>query len=213
MARELDLAYITMIAELLERALDAQFDTDFDETGLFKKREVKGRFYWYYKPSEKGTGPRPEKYVGPADDPAIAKRVSEFGSIKDDYQRRRKLTSTLIREARLFSPNQKIGDLLEALWKAGVFRLRACLVGTAAYQAYGTVLGYRLAGTATQTGDMDIAQFKSISVAVEDSIPPVLEVLRTVDEKFRPMPGLDDECGVTRFAGRGGLRVEFLTPN
>ncbi|MGE0148940.1 MAG: GSU2403 family nucleotidyltransferase fold protein [Parvibaculaceae bacterium] len=213
MARELDLAYITLAAELLERALDAQFDIDFDESGLFKKRKVNGRTYWYYKPSQKGTDPRPEKYVGPADDPEIAKRVSAFASIKDDYQRRRKLVSTLRREARLFGPNTRIGDLIEALWKAGVFRLRACLVGTVAYQAYGTVLGYRLADTAMQTGDIDIAQFKSISIAVEDSIPPVLNVLQAVDEKFKPLPGLNDEEGTTRFAGRDGLRVEFLTPN
>ena len=51
MTRTLDLAYTTMIAELLERALDAQFDSDFDAAGLFKKREVNGRSYWYYKPS------------------------------------------------------------------------------------------------------------------------------------------------------------------
>jgi len=213
MTRTLDLAYTTMIAELLERALDAQFDSDFDAAGLFKKREVNGRSYWYYKPSEKGTAPRPEKYVGPADDPSIAKRVSDFASIKDDYQRRRKLVSTLVREARLFSPDRKAGDLVEALWKAGVFRLRACLVGTIAYQTFGTVIGYRLSDTAMQTGDRDIAQFQEISVAVEDSIPPILDVLRTVDETFNPAPGLRDEKGITRFIGRDGLRVEFLTPN
>lgn len=213
MSRELDLTYLTMVAELLERALDAQFDKDFDEAGLFRKREVKGRSYWYYKPSEKGSAPQSDKYVGPADDPAIAKRVSEFASIKDDYQRRRKLVSTLVREARLFSPNKKIGDVVEALWKAGIFRLRACLVGTVAYQAYGTVLGYRLADTAMQTGDIDIAQFQAISGAVGDSIPPILKVLQTVDENFKPVPGLRDERGITRFAGRDGLRVEFLTPN
>lgn len=213
MTRELDLAYITMAAELLERALDAQFDADFHETGLFRRRRVNDRTYWYYKASEKGTAAQPDKYVGPADDPEIARRVAEFGAIKDDYQRRRKLVSSLTREARLFSPDKKVGDLIEALWKAGVFRLRACLVGTVAYQTYGTVLGYRLAGTAMQTGDIDIAQFRATSIAVEDSIPPILDVLRAVDAKFRPVPGPRDEEGVTRFAGRNGLRVEFLTPN
>jgi hypothetical protein len=212
MSRILDLTYNTMIAELLERTLDAQFDADFDEAGLFRKRDIRGRSYWYYKPSQRGTGVLPDKYVGPADDPAIAKRVSEFASIKDDYQRRRKLVSTLTREARLFRPNKKTGDLMEALWKAGVFRLRACLVGTVAYQSYGAVLGYRLASTAMQTNDIDIAQFQAVSVAVEDSIPPVLEVLRTVDDKFVPAPGLRDEKGITRYTCPEGLRVEFLTP-
>jgi hypothetical protein len=213
MKRQLDLIYRTMSAELLERALDAQFDTDFDETGTFRKRTVKGREYWYYKPSEKNTETAPDKYVGPADDPAIAQRVSDFARIKDDHQSRRKLVSTLVREARLFSPDPKIGNIVEALWKAGLFRLRACLIGTVAYQTYGTVLGYRIADTAVQTGDIDIAQFRAISVAVEDTIPPILDVLKSVDEKFRPVAGLNDREGITKFAGSGGLRVEFLTPN
>lgn len=213
MKRQLDLIYTTMVAELLERALDAQFDADFNETGTFRKRTVKGREYWYYKPSEKNTETIPDKYVGPDDDPAIAKRVSDFKHIKDDYQRRRKLVSTLIREARLFSPDPKIGAVIEALWKVGVFRRRACLIGTVAYQTYGAVLGYRIAETAIQTGDIDIAQFRAISVAVEDTIPPILDVLKGVDEKFRPVPSLSDREGITKFTGSAGLRVEFLTPN
>ncbi len=213
MKRQLDLTYTTMIAELLQRALDAQFDSDFNETGTFRKRSVKGRAYWYYKPSERNTETTRDKYVGPDSDPAIAKRVADFNHIKDDYQRRRKLVSTLIREARLFRPDAKVGDVIEALWKAGVFRLRACLIGTVAYQTYGTVLGYRLAETAIQTGDIDIAQFRAASVAVEDTIPPILDVLKGVDATFRPVPGPSDRKGITKFAGRAGLRVEFLTPN
>jgi hypothetical protein len=119
----------------------------------------------------------------------------------------------LIRGARLFSPEQRVGEVIEAFWKAGLFRLRACLVGTIAYQIYGTVLGYRLTGTAMQTGDIDLAQFHSISVAVEDSIPPVLDVLQSVDQSFHPAPGLDDHLGASKFEARNGLRVEFLTPN
>ena len=213
MNRQLDLVYTTMTAELLERTLDAQFDEDFPESGIFKKRTVKEREYWYYKHSEKGKDRQPEKYIGPADDPAIAKRVANFERVKDSYQGRKKIVSTLTREARLFSPESRVGDIVEALWKAGIFRLRACLIGTIAYQTYGTALGYRIADTAMQTGDIDIAQFHSIPVGVEDSIPPILEVLQSVDEKFRPAPQLNDTSGTTRFVTKGGLRVEFLTPN
>jgi 2'-5' RNA ligase len=35
--RRLDIIYTTMVAELLDRALDARFDIDFDEAGLFRK--------------------------------------------------------------------------------------------------------------------------------------------------------------------------------
>jgi hypothetical protein len=213
MNQRIDIAFTTLISELLERTLDAQFDADFDETGTFVKQTAKERTYWYYQPSARKSSTRERKYVGPVDDPDITRRVENFARIKDDYQRRRKIVSTLVRDARLFRPDSRVGDLVEALWKAGIFRLRACLVGTIAYQTYGTVLGYRLTGAAMQTGDIDLAQFHSVSVAVEDTIPPILEVLRGVDDSFRPVPQLGDEHGASRYQGSGGLRVELLTPN
>jgi len=48
---------------------------------------------------------------------------------------------------------------------------------------------------------------------VDDSIPPVVDVLRGVDESFRATPHLNDDRGTTKFQANGGLRVEFLTPN
>lgn len=213
MADRLDIIYTTLIAELLERSLDAQFDADFDEAGAFIKTTAKGRDYWYYKPSTRQDEKQTRIYVGPAEDEQISKRVLTFQRNKSDYQARRKIVSTLTREARLFRPDPRVGDLVEAFWKAGLFRLRGCLVGTVAYQTYGTVLGYRLPGAAMQTGDIDLAQFHSISVAVDDSIPPVLDVLRSVDNSFKPAPHLNDAAGVTKYIGADGLRVDFLTPN
>jgi hypothetical protein len=43
MARNIELSYLTLIAELLDRATDAQFDSDFDVSGHFKKRLFKDR--------------------------------------------------------------------------------------------------------------------------------------------------------------------------
>ena len=42
------------------------------------------------------------------------------------------------------------------------------------------LLGMRLSRAAAMTGDVDLAQFRSISIAVEDSTPPMLDVLRAV---------------------------------
>jgi hypothetical protein len=66
--------------------------------------------------------------------------------------------------------------ILAALSKTGVFRLRAVLVGTVAYQTYSAMLDVKLAApsltklgqptSALQTADVDIAQFKKISVAM-----------------------------------------------
>ncbi|MEQ1950812.1 nucleotidyltransferase family protein [Mesorhizobium sp. CN2-181] len=213
MGRRLDIIYTTMAAELLDRALDAQFDSDFSETGTFIEVPVEGRSYWYYKFSQRDGQKDGRKYVGPVDDAELTSRVQKFRELKTDFQARRKIVSTLVREGRLFSPERRVGDLIEAFWKAGLFRLRACLVGTVAYQTYGTVLGYRFSGSAMQTGDIDVAQFHSISVAVDDTIPPVLDVLHEVDSSFRAAPALNDAQGSTRYVADGGLRVDFLTPN
>jgi hypothetical protein len=213
MNARLDIAYSTLIAELLDRALDAQFDADFHEAGAFVRVSSKGREYWYYKPSTKDGRPDVRTYVGPVDDAEISKRVAAFRGYKSDYQARRRIVATLVREARLFKPEARVGDVVEALSKAGLFRLQGCLIGTVAYQTFGTVLGYRLAGVAMQTGDIDIAQFHSVSVAVEDSIPPILDILKSVDPTFAAVPRLGDRAGPSAFQGSGGLRVEFLTPN
>jgi hypothetical protein len=213
MCRRIDLIYTTLVAELLDRTLDAEFDAEFDESGAFLKVRSKGRDYWYYKASMRNGRADVRSYVGPVDDAQISKRVEAFRAHKNDYQARRRIVATLVREARLFRPEARIGDVVEAFWKAGLFRLRACLVGTIAYQAYSTVVGYRLAGTAMQTGDIDLALFHSISTAVGDSIAPVLEVLRGVDESFRAVPQLGDDRGSAKFEASAGLRVEFLTPN
>ncbi|MFX7507365.1 GSU2403 family nucleotidyltransferase fold protein, partial [Acinetobacter baumannii] len=60
-------------------------------------------------------------------------------------------------------PPVVMGRIIEALAKAGVFRLRSVLIGTAAYQTYPAVLGFRISQSAAITGDVDIAQFPSIS--------------------------------------------------
>jgi Nucleotidyltransferase/Protein of unknown function (DUF1488) len=60
---------------------------------------------------------------------------------------------------------------------------------------------------------VDIAQFTSISVAVEDQTPPMLEILRGVDKTFREIPHTAGHRFTTSYIGKGGLRVDFVTPN
>ncbi|WP_312010467.1 GSU2403 family nucleotidyltransferase fold protein [Bradyrhizobium cenepequi] len=103
--------------------------------------------------------------------------------------------------------------MVEQLAKAGFFRLRGVLIGTVAYQCYSAVLGRRLDAVAMQTGDADFAQFHEISVAVGDSMPPILEVLREVDPTFREIPSQVDGRVSTQFVSRDKFKVEFLTPN
>jgi hypothetical protein len=218
--REIDLVYRTMFAELGQRCMDAQFVRDFriekvDGTfsveGSFFKMRVKDRDYWYHKGST--ADGRKQTYVGPVSDPEITQRVEEFERIKDDQKARRKLVSTLVREAGLPAPDRFTGDVVEALAAAGIFRLRGVLVGTVAFQCYAGLLGVRLGGSALQTGDADFAQSHAISASVEDTLPPMLNVLRKVDPTFREIPSQTDARRSFAFENKDRYRIEFLTPN
>ncbi|MBA1143349.1 nucleotidyltransferase family protein [Mesorhizobium neociceri] len=210
--QQIPLTYQTLYSELAQRSLDASFTTEFNIDGRFVAAEVKGRRYWYFDVPNSG-GNKTRTYVGPVDDPEITKRVENFKDLKADMRERRKLVSTLVREAYLPRPEGKTGDVVRALAEAGFFRLRGVLIGTVAYQCYPAVLGVRLPSTSMVTGDADFAQFHSISVAVDDKMPPVLDTLKTVDPTFREIPHQADGRFTTKYSSRSGYKVEFLTPN
>jgi hypothetical protein len=200
----------TTYAELLERCASTAFSDAFPENGVFTSKTIKGRRYWYFQmPSQEG---RTQRYVGP-ETPELLERVSRHKQARDDERECRALVSTLVRSFGLPRPVPAIGNIVAALAKAGVFRLRGVLVGTTAYQTYSVMLGGRLPAATLQTGDVDIAQFKNVSVAVGDRTPPIIDVLKAVDRSFRPVPHVNDGRRVTSYVAKGGLRVDFLTPN
>jgi hypothetical protein len=75
------------------------------------------------------------------------------------------------------------------------------------------MMGVRLPAAILQTGDVDIAQFRNVSVATGDRTPPIIDVLKGVDKSFRPVPHVNDGRRVASYVAKGGLRVDFLTPN
>lgn len=204
----ISLALQTMFADLIERGLDAAFDQDFDEQGQFVKVKSKDREYWYFQ--KYGGGGRTRRYVGPVIEAAMTERVERFRTLKSDFTERREVVRALV--SVLPQPDALTGDIIDALWKGGFFRLRGVLVGTVAFQTYAGLLGVKLPGTAVMTQDADFAQFKAISDAVGDSTPPMLDILRTVDETFAPVATLDGPA-TTIFINRQKYRVEFLTPD
>lgn len=208
--KEIDLVYRTMFAELGQRTLDANFKTDFPIEGRFVSVTVKANDYWYFDtPTQHGDK---RTYVGPKSDEDISKRVTAFKEIKDDLRARRKLVSTLKRDAGMISPERFTGDIIEALADAGLFRLRSVLIGTVAFQTYSGVLGVKMPLAFTQTGDVDFAQFHSISAAVNDTIPPILDTLHRVDRTFRELPHPGGNL-TPQFENAKRYKVEFLTPN
>jgi hypothetical protein len=199
----------TTYAELLDRCRATAFHEAFPEQGAFVAKTIKGKRYWYFQQSsDQG---RRQRYVGP-ETPELLDQISQHQQMRDDERERRTLVSTLVRSYGLQRPPKDIGDIIAALAKAGVFRLRGVLVGTVAFQTYAPMLGGQLPHSILQTGDVDIAQLKNVSVAVGDQTPPVLEVLRDVDKTFRAVPHIH-ERNVTSYISKDGLRVDFLTPN
>jgi hypothetical protein len=209
--KTIDPVYQTVYAELEQRSLDASFATDFPPDGRFVSMESKGRRYWYFDTGSHAA--RKRIYVGPADDAEISRRVEAFKDLKANVTTRRKLVTTLARDGHLPQPPRATGDIVQAIADAGFFRLRGVLVGTVAFQCYSALLAVQLPTPTLQTADADFAQFHSISGAVSDSMPPVLEVLRAVDPTFREIPHQADGRQSTKFRSRTGFSVEFLTPN
>jgi hypothetical protein len=209
-AKPLTLTFQTTYAELLEQcSLDA-FNEAFPEAGTFVPKELQGKRYWYFQlPASEG---QKQKYVGP-ETPELLEKIRQHKNERQAERTRRSLVSTLVRSANLPRPLPQIGDIVAALAKAGVFRLRGVLVGTVAYQTYSGLLGIRLPISSLQTGDVDIAQFSDVSVAVNDATTPMLDVLKTVDDTFRPVPHLTDKQHSVTYLNADKVRVDFLTPN
>jgi hypothetical protein len=207
---ELPLALQTGYAELIELCAAAAAARDFPSRGGFAVKTVKGRRYWYFQARE-ADGSRRQRYVGP-ETPQLLERIAAHGRERGGEQARRKIVAALL-AAGLPRPHAASGAVIEALSRAGAFRLRATLVGTAAFQCYCGLLGALFPNRMLLTGDVDIAQFRDVSVAVEDEMAPALEVLRGVDGSFRPVPYAFDQSKAASYVSAGGLRVEFLAPN
>ncbi len=199
----------TNYAELLERCATAAFATSFPQDGTFIKKTIKGRRYWYFQTStEQG---RAQNYVGP-ETPELLAQIEHHKEARDDERERRALVAALVRSFRLPRPKAEIGNVIEALARAGVFRLRGVLIGTVAYQTYPAMLGIALPNPSLQTDDIDIAQFEDVSVAVTDQTRSIVDILKEADDTFRAVPAMHGGH-VTSYAAKDGLRVEFLTPN
>lgn len=189
---------------------DADFSETFDRRGSFKKMRRGHRYYWYwqYREGKKIV----QKYVGPFANQEVTDRVRRFHELKIDFDARREIVRSLV-AAGLPVPDPLSGSIVDAIGRAGFFRLRGVLTGTTAYQCYSGILGARLTATSLRTQDADFAQFFAIAQQIDDAMPPILEVLRAVDRSFREVPHLADPRTSTRFVNDEKFKVEFLTPN
>jgi len=211
MLESFDPAYVTLFAELGERVSDAGLIEGLPPGGTFELRSVNGREYWYHRAYNRATGKDTVRYVGPAT-AALSARIERHRGLQPDIRGRRQLVSTLKR-AGFPAPDTFTGEVIAAMARAGLFRLRASLVGTVAYQSYSALLGVRLPVTAMRTEDVDLAQFHGVAVGIGEAAEPLLETLREVDATFAPVPSLKSPVLSSALRNARGYRVELLTPH
>ncbi|RZS76904.1 hypothetical protein EV217_5138 [Phyllobacterium myrsinacearum] len=213
---ELPIAIQTIYADLVQRAWTGNLSALTAQGGSAYTRDVKGRLYWYWQPPTDRDGTRPSaKYIGPDNDQTRA-HLQELQDHVENLRQRRDMVRAL-RAARLPVPDTMSGNIMAAMAEAGVFRLRATVIGSVAFQTYSGLLGYHLPATISRTGDLDIGQFQSIAIAVEDKIDRDLEsVLQTVDTRFKAVPYAMDGRKTMRYALRVGgderFSVDILSP-
>jgi hypothetical protein len=213
---QIPIAIQSLYSDLTHRAWTGNLaDLTANTGGSPYAREVKGRKYWYWRTAMKdGIRPSP-LYVGP-DNAEVRERLRDMMDHVENLRERRDMVRAL-RAARLPAPDTMSGDIMAAMAEAGVFRLRAAVVGSVAFQSSPGLLGEIFPSTLSQTGDLDIGQFQSIAIAVEDKIDRDLEaVLKKVDQRFEAIPNPMDGRQVLRYALRVGgderFSVDVLSP-
>jgi len=175
-----------------------------------KKRGEKG--YWY---AARRVGLEMRFfYIGEdnAETRARIDRIEELYATAKERQTERSRLVRLLRAEGMTPTDRATGSILSAMADAGTFRLGGTIVGTNAFRLYEGELGVRLPiGGMANTGDIDIAQFEKLSVALEDQVDPVLaETFSAL--KFVPVPGVDPRQTWRWAQGGSGQLVEFLTP-
>ena len=153
-------------------------------------------------------------YIGEDSDETRARinRIEELRATAKDRQTERSRLVRLLRAEGMTPTDRATGSILSALAAAGTFRLGGTLVGTNAFRLYEGELGIRLpVGGMATTGDIDIAQFQKLSVALQDQVDPGLAQTFSA-LKFDPVPGLDAGRTWRWTQGGSGQLVEFLTP-
>jgi len=200
-------------SELLQMLGDALV-AEFPLGGTFVKKEQKGRPYWYF--AEKQAGGLRHRYLGPQTPELLARIAADRPRLADARRlraRRRELVRVLLAGG-YTGTGALSGRILQSLAAAGAFRLRATLVGTHAFRCYEGLLGHRLPARAALTSDNDVAQFPTVSVAVDDHIDaPVETLLKAIDNRLRAVERLDPrESHAEWHLREENATVELLAP-
>lgn len=199
MVRPLSLAQHTLYADLFEQASEDLFDPEWPENGSILVRPNRPRapsdhaYYQGYRPAagDADRGQRFARYLGRADDPAVAARIARFQRVKA-VRAERAITVRALIGAGMPRPDRIAGRIIEALARAGLFPDHAVLIGEAAYQTYDGVLGVRLAKLRNAVG----RDRPTVEIVVRDSrrSADILAALHAVDPSFAAEATTSGSC-------------------
>ena len=195
----------------LLRSLKDELVSDIRGTPVRVERGAKAYWYDTYRI---GSDVR-KAYIG-EDTPELRDRLARataIASAREDSQRHRARLIRILRAEGFSGVDAATGSLLNAMQKAGVFRLGGTIVGTQAFRLYEAELGVRYSfDQAAQTNDLDIASFERLSLALADVVSEPLGAVLG-DFAFEAVPSLDRDKVWRWKQTRSELLVEFLTPS
>lgn len=209
MINQLPVSVQTLCADLVDRSWSGSYAELLQAGGTPYKRTVKGREYWYLKPPMvNGKVQDKALYLGPHND-EVRHRLGELKDLKRIRKDRVDMVRAL-QQARLRGPDRFSGQILSKLAEAGFFRLRAVVVGSVAFQTYEPMLGVRFEDAIAQTVDLDLTEFHSISISVDDKVKEdFLSLLQDVDPRFRAVPDAFEKNQTMRYVIGTGSQEEF----
>ena len=200
----------TAYTDLLRNHLDEEIGL---LRGTVERKTRNGRTYLYdrYRIGTKVVS----RYIGEATDHLNARidKVVELRARSEDRRKTRARLVRLLRSEGYQGLDAATGSLLAAMARIGVFRLGGTVVGTMAFRLYEGDLGVRI-GTSllAQTGDIDIASFERLSLALNDTVTEsVSDALSEL--AFSPVPSLDPRKTWKWEDANKETLVEFLTPS
>lgn len=200
---------VAAYSDLMRLLLD---DAASEITGSIERRTRGGRTYLYER-LRRGTKSY-ARYLGEATDELEA-RLRQAEELRQRAAARRAEQTRLVRVLRAEGFGRldaEAGQILTAFARAGVFRLGGTLVGTVAFKAYEGELGARLGFDAmAQTGDIDLASFERLSIALGDHVTEQLGAT-LAEFDFDAVPSLaKGKTWRWRHASHP-VEIEFLTP-
>jgi hypothetical protein len=214
--RRLSLSVQSIYADLVQKV-----PSEAPLPGSISVRTVHGVERLYS--TERHGATRIQRYLGPANDPAIA-AMAEAIRREEEIAKQRRKNVTMLKSAGIQGPSQEVGRVLEVMSRAGLFRTGLVLVGTIAFQTYPILLGYDLSGSGMMTQDVDFvaasvkASIGESAAGDEDGISAIpgtldmLGLLKRADASFASVPNLDRKAYPNKFTAANGLDVELLTP-